>query len=247
MRRSKKRSWDAIPKAENPVLYSASADNNLYALNQKGEIIWKFNCGSSFFTIVTGDNGTVYVGSITGHIYAVDAATGRQKWNFRTGGMMTGGVALKDDRVYVNSWDQKIYCLSTNGEKLWDFLTGGPIVAEPLIAGNKIYFGSADTFFYCLDAEKRTVEWTFQCGFGMPDILKTKITDIVNTFTDYEKKIFKVWVPETKAAHAGGSSMQNYNLPAGFSFGGEQLYSSSNAGAYKSGSNYLSKRKPYNK
>ncbi len=240
------RSRDKIPEAQNPALYFASSDNNVYALNQHGELLWRFNCGSSFSTIVTCSKDMLYVGTVSGYLYAIDTG-GTEKWKFRTGGMITSGAAIGEGTVYIGSWDGKIYCLSDKGEKLWDFLTGGPIAAESILVDNKIYFGSADTFFYCLNAERRAVEWTFQCGFGLPEALQSKITQVANTFTEYDKKIFRVWKPETKTAKSFGNAlMQDYSAPAGFRSGGEMTYLSSSAG-YKSDTSYLSKRKPYDK
>lgn len=237
-----KRSMENMPKVDNPALYFASSDNNLYALNHHGELLWKFNSGSSFSTVVTCSKGTIYVGTISGYLHAVDMK-GAEKWKFRTGGMVTSGASIDSNGlVYIGSWDGRIYCLSREGEKLWDFLTGGPVAAESIAIGNKLYFGSADTFFYCLDTEKRAVEWTFQCGFGLPESLQAKITQIANAFTEYDKKIFKVWRPETTPAK---QSIED--IPAGFQFGGDLTYFSSHAG-YKSPTTYLSKkRKPYDK
>lgn len=239
------RSMPSMPEAKNPALYFASLDNNIYALHEDGSLLWKFNSGTSFATIVTASKDILYCGTAAGYLYALDLH-GREKWKFRTGGMITAGATPHKDKVYIGSWDNKFYCLSEKGEKLWGFLTGGPVAAEAIVVGNRVYFGSADTLFYCLDTESRTVEWTFRCGFGMPDLLKTKINQISNIFTEYDKRIFRVWKPETKAGKPFGTvSMQDYNMPAGFQFGGEKTYTS--GAAYKSPTTYLSKRKPYNK
>lgn len=237
------RSMPDVPEAKNPVLYFASLDNNLYALNEEGNLLWKFNSGNSFATVVTASKGTLYCGTVAGYLYAIEL-NGQEKWKFRTGGLITAGATPDKGKVYIGSWDQKLYCLSDKGEKIWDFLTGGPIAAESIVVNDRVYFGSADTFFYCLNTEKRTVEWTFQCGFGMPDLLKTRINQIANTFTEYDRRIFRVWKPETTTPAKPVADM-----PAGFRFGGDLTYfSSSAASAYKSSPTYLSKkRKPYDK
>lgn len=240
----KERSHSKMMYVENPILYMASSDNNLYALTEDGKLIWKFNSGSSFASALAGSKNTIYAGTISGYMFAIDTE-GQKKWSFRTGGMVTAAPTIAKEKIYVNSWDGKIYCLSEGGEKIWDFLTGGPIAAESIVVGNKIYFGSADTFFYCLGIDKRSVEWTFQCGFGLPEQLQTKITQVSNAFTEHDKKIFKVWIPEMKKTSIPGAIMQNYNVPVGFDFAGESTYSSS--AGHKFGKNYLSKRKPYEK
>ncbi len=240
------RSKEKIPEAKNPVLYSTSTDNNLYALSENGEVLNKFNCGGSFATIVNTDGKALYTGTAAGYFYALDMNL-NPKWKFRAGGMITAGPAIHENKIYVSCWDQKLYCLSDKGEKLWEFLTGGPIAAEPIFVDDKVYFGSADTFFYCINAKNRTVEWTFQCGFGLSDELKAKIKDVLNTMSEYDKKVFKIWMPETSSGKQQlGGSLQNYQAPEGFSFGGEEVYKSS-TGAYKTDLSYFGKKKPYKK
>lgn len=223
-----KRSWDKPPQAQNPLLYCASYDNCLYCLDTKGNVVWKFNCGTSIPGGIGGENGTVYAGTISGTIFAIDAKNGNEKWNFRTGGMITAGAEIKDGMVFFTSFDQKLYCLSENGNKLWDFLTGGPIVSRPLIVCDKIYFGSSDTFFYCLNLKERNVEWTFQTGFGFPDVFQSKIDEMKNAFIEYDRKIFKVWVPETPARSPAQINVADYTAKLGidstFKYGGIGSY-----------------------
>jgi outer membrane protein assembly factor BamB len=238
------RSWQDMPFAKDPSLYTASSDNNIYSLNTDGTLRWKFTHGSSFSGIINGDGRTIYDGTIAGYLLAIDAATGRQKWSFRTGGSITAGVALAHEKIYLASWDQKLYCISNKGENIWDFLTGGPIAGDPIVVKDRIFFGSADTFFYCLNAKKRTVEWTFQCGFGLPDALQSKLVDVSNTLIEHDKKIIKTWVPETVKNKALQANLSGY-MPSDFQFGGEMTYSSNNA--YKFDNKYASKRSPYKK
>ena len=209
------RSWDKMPYAKNPLLYCASYDNNIYCLDTLGKVVWKFNCGTSVPVGIGGDNNSIYAGTVNGTFFSIDAINGLENWTFRTGGMITGGAEIKDGQVFFASFDQKLYCLSEKGDKIWDFLTGGPIVSRPLIVGDMIYFGSSDTFFYCLNLNKRNVEWTFQTGFGLPDSFQDKIQQIKNTFIEYDRKIFRVWVPENSTKSAQQVNITDYTAKLG--------------------------------
>jgi len=235
------RSWNKMPYAKNPVLYVACNNNFLYALNVEGKLLWKYNMGSSAASILTGNDGVIYSGTVSGHLHAINS-DGKSIWKFLTGGMITAAPIVHYNKIYFGSWDQKLYCLSEDGEKIWDFLTGGPIAAEATIVGNKLYVGSADTFLYCIDIEKRSVDWTFQCGFGLPENLQAKLTDINNTLVEYDRKIFKVWAPETLRGKMQGAALQSYSAPQGFEFGGEQAYKSNS-----SLSDYFGKKGIYKK
>jgi outer membrane protein assembly factor BamB len=242
---SNNRSWEKMPQASNPILYAPSYDNNVYAFSTEGEILWKTNCGTSVAGSAGGNNGTIYVGTINGTVYALDSFSGNEKWKFRTGGLVSDGAETSDGLVYFTSFDQRLYCLRENGEKLWDFLTGGPIIARPLIIGDRLYFGSGDTLFYCLNAKNRAVEWTFQVGFGLSESLKPKLEQVTNALVEYDRKVFRVWKPETKTSSTSPAMLSGYGIPKGFAFGGEHLYSFSSP--YKSNNSYKNKRDIYKK
>ena len=70
-------------------------------------------------------NGVVYVGSGDGNVYALNAASGVQLWNYTTGGEVDSSPAVVNGVVYVGSGDGNVYALNaTNGAKLWNYTTG---------------------------------------------------------------------------------------------------------------------------
>ncbi|HLD85644.1 MAG TPA: hypothetical protein VI968_03750, partial [archaeon] len=75
-----------------------------------------------------------------------------------------------------------------------------------------------------------------------PENLQAKLTDINNTLVEHDKKVFKVWTPETLKTKLQGVALQNYSAPQGFEFGGEQVYKSNS-----SLSDYFGKKGIYKK
>jgi len=65
--------------------------------------------------------GLLYFGSsVDDKIYALDAATGEQRWSFFTGGPVRLAPALYDGRVLVGSDDGFVYCLGADdGRLIW--------------------------------------------------------------------------------------------------------------------------------
>jgi outer membrane protein assembly factor BamB len=55
--------------------------------------------------------GVVYVG-VDRKVYALDAATGRLRWAFTTGGSAYSRPAVAGGTVYVGSWDYQVYALN---------------------------------------------------------------------------------------------------------------------------------------
>ena len=73
------------------------------------------------------DGGTVYIGSNDNHLYAVDAATGEERWRFETDGGVDSSPAVSADGsvVYVGSRDDRLYAVDTaTGAESWNVTIG---------------------------------------------------------------------------------------------------------------------------
>lgn len=78
---------------------------------------------------------TVFFGSSAdGKVYALDAATGVERWTFFTGGPVRFAPAAWRSRVFVVSDDGFLYCLTASEGKLLWKIRGGPI--DSMLLGN---------------------------------------------------------------------------------------------------------------
>ena len=126
------------------------------------------------------DDGVVYVGDWTGHVRALDAATGEQRWDHDLDSYYVGGsVALDDDHVFVGQFDGHIVALDrATGEQAWDAglddnpsaaVFGSPIVADGLVlagiaSGQEVIPGSELSVrgkVVAVDAKTGKVRWTY--------------------------------------------------------------------------------------
>lgn len=100
------------------------------------------------------DGGTVYLGDWTGHVRALDAASGTEEWARDLGTSYVGGaVALDRDRVYAGTFDARIVALDRgSGEPMWEaevdehpqaVVFGSPVVVEGLVVAG---VGSYEVF-----------------------------------------------------------------------------------------------------
>ena len=103
-------------------------------------------------------DGVVYIGSgrVMGprpsNVYAIDAASGVQRWAFLTGSTVYGSPAVVDGVVYVGSWDDNLYALdAASGEQDWLFATGGP-VDHVVVVDGIVYVGNEDSTLYALES-----------------------------------------------------------------------------------------------
>jgi len=125
---------------------------------------WEFATGGAINTsspAVVG--GTAYIGSQDGKLYAVDIATGRQKWAFSAGGRIESSPAVAQGVVYFGAHNGKVYAVdSVRGDKLWEFATGDRVESSPAVIDGVVYIGSDDRRLYALDAATGRQKWAFQ-------------------------------------------------------------------------------------
>jgi outer membrane protein assembly factor BamB len=132
---------------------------------------WVFSAGGlntspivSDESIIVGTyNGTRYESE--GYLYAIDRATGKQKWKYGPiGGIRSAGRA-NDGTVFVGSKDEMLHGIDLEtGDKQWTFEVDGPITASPLIANGTVFTGSdfGGNKFYAIDTETGEKQWDFE-------------------------------------------------------------------------------------
>jgi HEPN domain-containing protein len=109
--------------------------------------------------------GTVYVGSFDNKLYAVDAATGSQRWAFDTGGSILSSPTVMGGTVYVGSYDSELYAVdAATGNQQWAFETGPVVYSSPTVVGGTVYVGSWDNNLYAVDAATGNQQWAFETG-----------------------------------------------------------------------------------
>jgi hypothetical protein len=82
-------------------------------------------------------------------VYALEAATGVQLWNFTTGGDVASSPAVAEGIVYVGSYDGKVYALdASEGSLIWSYQTDDLVVSSPAAAEGVVYVGSYDHAVY---------------------------------------------------------------------------------------------------
>jgi alcohol dehydrogenase (cytochrome c) len=128
-------------------------------------------------------DGVMYFTAPRGRVLAVDAATGRQLWEYvhkytYVGGgegplEQNRGVALLGNRVFVGTWDSRLVALSAaTGRELWEaavgeypgtYISGAPLVFHDLVVtGVGSPPGYGRNFIVAFDANTGKERWRFQ-------------------------------------------------------------------------------------
>ena len=84
-----------------------------------GTPIWEFKTGGYVGSPAIGSDGTIYVGSYDGKLYAINGKTGGKLWEFQTRHRVDSSPAIgSDGTVYVGSHDKKLYAIKTDSKGL---------------------------------------------------------------------------------------------------------------------------------
>ena len=147
-----------------PGRTAASSDTMLNPTNAAGLLKrWSFPTGGVIAASATVVAGTVYVGSWDGYEYALDAATGAQKWKtflgittgdpscFPETAGITSAASVQGGVVYVGGGDAYWYALdAATGAELWRVFTGDNSAtgghynwSSPLLYNGFAYIGVA--------------------------------------------------------------------------------------------------------
>lgn len=117
-------------------------------------------------------NGTVYVGSGSGMMYALDEATGTTRWAADLHAPIASSAAALGGMVFVGSRDGRLHAIDARtGKSRWTLRTGADLrfpwghesgdvwTASPTIAGGMLLFGGGDGVLYALDPATGAVRW----------------------------------------------------------------------------------------
>lgn len=130
-----------------------------------GKLIWNYDTsGAIRSSPVIGVDGTIYIGSSDGRLYAL-YSNGTEKWSFQTGdAIYSSPVVDYDDTIYIGSLNTKLFAINHDGSEKWNFSTGEAIRSSPAIGFNgTIYIGSTDKNLYAINPNG-TEKWKFLTG-----------------------------------------------------------------------------------
>lgn len=167
------------PVVADGVVYAGSFDGHLYALDaESGAVRWKFATqGVSIDSEKAGfdrrsiqssaavTRDLVVFGSRDGHLYGVDRATGKERWNFdHQVSWVVGSPAITGDRTIVGSSDGRFVQaveLAT-GKELWRSRTDSNALSSPAVAGGEVVVGDGSGAVLAFDTATGRELWRFR-------------------------------------------------------------------------------------
>ncbi|HSA55155.1 MAG TPA: PQQ-binding-like beta-propeller repeat protein, partial [Gemmatimonadaceae bacterium] len=176
----------STPAVANGFVYVGGLDGVMHALRATdGSPAWTVRSGAPVrlqWGLESGETWTsspavagdvVAFGARDGHVYAVDARSGRTRWRYDTGTRVYSSPAIAGGTVYVGAQDGHVHAIDlATGTRKWRFATEGTqlksgdfgfdrttVQSSPAIAGGLVYVGARDGWHYAIDANTGAERW----------------------------------------------------------------------------------------
>ena len=180
-----------------------------------GEIIWQRELGGGAVvrhppaeteysydyrgaTPVMAD-GTLYVASADGTLWALDAETGTPRWQVRVGGLVRTRIAVTGDLLVVTTWAGEVQALQrTDGALRWRFASREAFTADPVVDGDAVLVSSRDSKLYRLRLADGVVAWTYYHAGSWVESAP-RVVDGLGFIGSSDLRLVRAFAPETGA------------------------------------------------
>ncbi|NSW58404.1 MAG: PQQ-binding-like beta-propeller repeat protein [Armatimonadetes bacterium] len=142
-------------------------------------------------------DGKVYFGASDGWVYALDMASQKKIWDFRTKGPIVSSPAYWNRGVYVASLDGSVYGLSEDtGKLVWQTtLENKDLLVSPVITRSKVFAAAGKHLYACDHGRNGYVRMRFEAKgniVGTPTVAGNAII-----FGDSEDKLYALDIRAT--------------------------------------------------
>src|SRR5207249_2206817 len=144
-----------------PILFAQAPDTNWSQFRGNAQLTgvttsappaaltvrWTYDAGDSLDSSPAIADGSVYVGSASGDLRAIDLASGKPRWKYATGGSIgESSPAVGGGAVFFGDLTGTIHAVDVrDGSRLWTFKTNGEVKSSPTIVNDLVLIGSYDT------------------------------------------------------------------------------------------------------
>ncbi len=134
------------------------------AAREPGRLLWSHPTGGQVTSGAALAGRAVCIGSDDGHVYVLDAASGRRIRTFAFGQAVRAAVTAAGSALFVTTAGGTVHALPvTAGGPSWTYPAGQPAAEWSAVAGDVVYAAGGDTV-YALEAGSRHLKWRYRTG-----------------------------------------------------------------------------------
>jgi outer membrane protein assembly factor BamB len=144
-------------------VYVGSENGEIQCYDFSGNIRWRTAAKRAVTATPHFYDGVIYITSLDGILYAIDAKSGWVIWRYR---MESGSISTPtthENHIYVGSTDNSFYCINIkSANKVWSFDTDNQVNSSPVFYKGAVYFCNIDGLVYSLHAGSGRLRWKYQ-------------------------------------------------------------------------------------
>jgi len=150
----------ASPLTTEKAIYASCTDENLYALDLKGNLLWSFHTKHAIWSKPVLHNGLLYLSAMDSHLYALNPDNGNMVWSTDMQGASVSSPTFDSEgNLYVGTFAKEMISMDSNGKIRWRTPTEGWVWSSPLLDDQQCYFGDISGNFYSLDKNSGAIKW----------------------------------------------------------------------------------------
>lgn len=177
---------------------------------------WVYSSSANIISSPCEAAGLVIGGNQDGHIFALNAVTGKQQWQYQSNGAIFSSPASDGKVVVVGSADGNVYCLNiANGKLSWKYNMNGAVMGSPLINGDTVFIGGSGGSYEALQLSTGKNIWKFDSLQG-PVMSKPLLYEGKLIFGAWDRNLYAVSSSNGKLAWKwnNGSSVRHFSPAA---------------------------------
>ncbi|MCP4393291.1 MAG: PQQ-binding-like beta-propeller repeat protein [Alphaproteobacteria bacterium] len=171
--------WAQVGGNSNHVMHNLKADDNI-------KKVWSSSAGkgsnkrSNLLSEPVVANGTIFSIDSKATVYALDAETGRKKWNTKLkplnekddSTIRGGGIAYSNNLVFASTGFADVIALNEkNGKEAWRTSLSSPIRTAPTAINNQIFVIDVNNTITSLSSTDGHILWNYVAGSKKTNIL----------------------------------------------------------------------------
>jgi len=144
-------------------VFVGSENGEIQCYDFSGNIRWRTAAKRAVTATPHFYDGVIYITSLDGILYAIDAKSGWVIWRYRMESGSISSPTTNENHIYVGSTDNAFYCINIkSANKVWSFDTDNQVNSSPVFYKGAIYFCNVDGLVYSLHAGSGRLRWKYQ-------------------------------------------------------------------------------------
>jgi outer membrane protein assembly factor BamB len=183
------------------VAGSAVIDGHIYCVDfngmvrclkaADGEPVWEFNTDTALYAAPNVHEGIVLIAAESGQLFALDAATGKERWEpFTIDQPLRCWPTVVEGRVLVAGCDGQLHLVDVaTGKGVESIDIGGPADGMPAVSGDRVFFCTASGVFHAMTIKPLATAWQFGHRGQGEEIHAAAVNDKAVVLGTHDKRV----------------------------------------------------------